>query len=174
MEAYADCKVILTVRDPKKWYSSMSQTYLPMYEMLKNDWMVKFHVYCQGFQRVANMLTKVDSIKPKGAKHNMIESLRLGEAATVDFFKAWTDEVKRNVPKDRLLVFDVKEGWEPLAEFLGVDIPEEVFPNLNDSAQFKWSLTKMYYMGRIYAIGFPIGILGCIWTVKTVINRFYQ
>jgi hypothetical protein len=40
-----------------------------------------------------------------------------------------------------LLVFDVAEGWEPLCRFLGVDLPAEPFPRLNNTEQF-WELVK--------------------------------
>ena len=38
----------------------------------------------------------------------------------VEFFNNWVADVKETVPKERLLVFSVKEGWEPLCEFLQV------------------------------------------------------
>lgn len=31
----------------------------------------------------------------------------------------------------------VGEGWEPLCDFLGVDVPDEPFPHTNDSAAFR-------------------------------------
>jgi Sulfotransferase domain len=34
-------------------------------------------------------------------------------------------------------VFDVKEGWEPLYQFLDVPVPSVPFPHRNDSAQIK-------------------------------------
>jgi len=40
-------------------------------------------------------------------------------------------------PQDRLLVYEVKEGWEPLCEFLGVEVPDEPFPRLNDTAEMR-------------------------------------
>ena len=43
------------------------------------------------------------------------------------------DEVKQTVPKDRLLVFDVKEGWNPLCKFLDVPVPDTPFPHVNDT-----------------------------------------
>jgi hypothetical protein len=45
--------------------------------------------------------------------------------------------VRETVAPDRLLVFDVKQGWEPLCAFLGVPVPEdEPFPHVNDTAAF--------------------------------------
>lgn len=42
-------------------------------------------------------------------------------------------DVRRLIPIDQLLVYDVREGWEPLCNFLEVPVPNEPFPNLNDS-----------------------------------------
>ena len=47
-------------------------------------------------------------------------------------FKAWVERVKSTVPPEKLLVFDVKEGWEPLCKFLNKPVPNEPFPNIND------------------------------------------
>ena len=44
--------------------------------------------------------------------------------------------VLREVPPERLLVFKVSEGWEPLCRFLGVDIPSTDFPRVNDAGSF--------------------------------------
>ena len=58
------------------------------------------------------------------------------------------DEVKSNIPSDRLLVWSVQEGWEPLCEFLGVPVPDQPFPRLNDSKVFSERLID----GAILAI----------------------
>jgi hypothetical protein len=52
-------------------------------------------------------------------------------------FRDHIEEVKRVVPSDRLLVFQVSEGWVPLCAFLGVPVPDEPFPRVNDTAEFK-------------------------------------
>jgi hypothetical protein len=44
--------------------------------------------------------------------------------------------VRDELPPERLLVLDISEGWEPLCDFLGVAIPHEEFPRLNDPAAF--------------------------------------
>ncbi|MFL6603934.1 MAG: sulfotransferase [Steroidobacteraceae bacterium] len=40
-------------------------------------------------------------------------------------------EVQGSLPPNRLLVFDVKEGWEPLCDFLNVPVPHTSFPHSN-------------------------------------------
>jgi hypothetical protein len=49
----------------------------------------------------------------------------------------WNEDVKRSVPADRLLVWAPREGWEPLCEFLEVDVPAEPLPRLNDTKSFR-------------------------------------
>src|SRR4051812_10991585 len=50
----------------------------------------------------------------------------------IETFERHNEEVKRHVPAENLLVYEVGEGWAPLCEFLGVDVPDEPFPHLND------------------------------------------
>ena len=40
------------------------------------------------------------------------------------------------VPAEKLLVFQVSQGWEPLCQFLDLPIPDEPFPRANTRAQF--------------------------------------
>src|SRR3712207_1864806 len=56
----------------------------------------------------------------------------------IEVFKRWNEEVKERVPPDKLLVYEVKEGWGPLCEFLGVEVPtDKSFPHLNDAETFR-------------------------------------
>lgn len=45
-------------------------------------------------------------------------------------------QVKRTIPADRLLVYELGSGWEPLCQFLGAEIPNEPFPHTNTTADF--------------------------------------
>jgi hypothetical protein len=45
-------------------------------------------------------------------------------------------EIRKLVPKENLLVFNVKEGWDPLCEFLKEKVPEGEFPSRNSKADF--------------------------------------
>jgi hypothetical protein len=50
------------------------------------------------------------------------------EASAVRFYHRWNEEVVAAVEPDNLLVFDVREGWEPLCQFLRLDTPAGSFP----------------------------------------------
>ena len=40
------------------------------------------------------------------------------------------------IPSERLLVFDVRDGWEPLCNFLQHDVPAAAFPRVNSRDEF--------------------------------------
>jgi hypothetical protein len=44
--------------------------------------------------------------------------------------------VVRAIPAERLLVYEVSQGWGPLCEFLGVKVPDAPFPAQNSRAEF--------------------------------------
>jgi hypothetical protein len=51
-------------------------------------------------------------------------------------FGRHVEEVRERLPADRPLVYNVAEGWAPLCAFLGVSVPVEPFPNVNDTEEF--------------------------------------
>jgi hypothetical protein len=56
-------------------------------------------------------------------------------------YRRRTDEVRAVIPPERLLVFDVAEGWAPLCRFLDVQAPTLPFPHANSTDEF-WNLVK--------------------------------
>ena len=80
-----------------------------------------------------------------GARYpgGMFGAVDAGQETAVGFFNEWNAEVIREVPADKLLVFEVKQGWSPLCQFLGVPEPEVPFPNVNDTKEQEENLAKM-------------------------------
>lgn len=50
---------------------------------------------------------------------------------------------------------DLSEGWEPLCQFLGVQVPREPFPRANDAAAADSYATKVL----LKVLGVWVGIL---------------
>ena len=55
-------------------------------------------------------------------------------------YEDWVASVKAKCPPDRLLVFDVRDGWAPLCNFLGTPMPDIPFPNSNAGSKGLWTL----------------------------------
>jgi hypothetical protein len=51
-------------------------------------------------------------------------------------FRKHIAEVQSAIPPDRLLTFDLQEGWPPLCDFLEVEVPGIPFPRTNSSKEF--------------------------------------
>jgi len=54
-------------------------------------------------------------------------------------FRRRIDDVTQAVPRERLLTFDVTQGWQPLCAFLGRPVPVGPFPRSNSTKEF-WDL----------------------------------
>jgi Sulfotransferase domain len=70
----------------------------------------------------------------------------------IEVFERHNEEVKHRVPAERLLVYEIKEGWEPLCDFLGVEEPDKPFPHLNDTHTFR----KLMRRRISFALAVPI------------------
>ena len=57
-------------------------------------------------------------------------------AHVIAVYNAHIERVEAALPKSRLLVFEAKQGWEPLCGFLGVDVPSEPYPRVNTTQDF--------------------------------------
>lgn len=123
--AYPDAKFVLTHRDPETWAASFSAT---IYKLLagKDDGPPEMHDWLVMAERV---------IEKTGFPPG------LDEAGLVQRFAAHNEAVKAAIPADRLLVYQVKEGWAPLCAFLGAETPDEPFSRTNDRSEF-WDLVS--------------------------------
>ena len=61
----------------------------------------------------------------------------------MQFFDDHLRAVKEFVPAGRLLVYSVREGWDPLCSFLEVDAPRQPFPHANIRGSLKEVVKKL-------------------------------
>jgi hypothetical protein len=125
-----EAKIILNVRDPNAWYESVKNTIWENY--------VRMSGIGQGPE--TNSLSRLlDVMMWQGAFQGRFEDRQYVQ----DAFKRHTQEVIASLPPEKLLVFDVKEGWEPLCRFLDVPVPNKPFPHLNDTEAFRERVRQM-------------------------------
>jgi hypothetical protein len=120
MDHYPDAKVLHTVRDPDKWFDSTQATI--------------FNPDRPPPPEGTPMRPFFDQLNAwyGGDMHD--------RAFMADFFRRHTEAVVAAAPKERLLVFEVSQGWAPLCEFLRVPAPDTPFPRENSTDQFKANL----------------------------------
>ena len=78
----------------------------------------------------------------------------------VDVFNNHIELVKKVIPAERLLIHSAKEGWQPLCDFLGVPVPNEPYPWINESINFKRNLRIIIAMKWLPAILVIVLLLG--------------
>lgn len=114
-EYYPEAKVVLTVREPEAWYQSTQDTIFarPWIEWLE---------------------TSEASAYMAGTINNYFGNRMHDQAHLIECFNRHVEEVTAAIEPERLLVYGVGQGWEPLCEFLDVPVPETAFPRVNDTA----------------------------------------
>ena len=120
---YPEAKVILTARDPERWYQSACQTIFP---------------------RITRPVSPDDALA--WARIRMQRKIVIEQAFGGDIedrehalavFRQHVAEVQRAIPPERLLVYRVADGWEPLCRFLERPVPDQPFPHVNASDEFR-------------------------------------
>lgn len=119
---YPKAKVILSTRDPDSWYDSVMNT---------------IYRSSTGMRTSADPMMKaagdwVFDIIWNGVFDGRIED----RAHAISVYNAHVARVKATLPSSRLLVFEAKQGWEPLCKFLGVAVPDEPYPRVNTTEDF--------------------------------------
>lgn len=125
-ELYPRAKVVLTVRDPERWYHSARETIY--------DFSVKS---CK-----PPLSWALQSHPSRWAGPEMADRVIWGEqghfggrfedkAHAISVYEAHVAEVKARIPAERLLVYELRQGWEPLCAHLGVPVPDQPLPNVN-------------------------------------------
>mmetsp|Transcript_37475 Transcript_37475/g.79054 ORF Transcript_37475/g.79054 Transcript_37475/m.79054 type:complete len:321 (+) Transcript_37475:2-964(+) len=116
-------KVILTVRDTQKWAQSWLSVVPAAFLPLQRPF-----CWIRSIRELSAFNTKVMVDIPTNGHPELYDDVPTLEAG----FDAWTKYVMKTIPRKKLLVFDVKQGWKPLCDFLGEPVPEGSFPHIND------------------------------------------
>jgi hypothetical protein len=130
-EKCPSARFILTVRDPNSWFESTKAARPHLRAVAPPT--------SAPVESAAHRPTLSPVIPPEFAEILKFESRESVLAA----FERFNRGVQNAIPSDRLLVFDVKQGWQPLCEFLGVPIPEAPFPHVNSIQEFPSRLGRM-------------------------------
>jgi len=123
-EHYPHAKIILTVRDPVRWFDSVNETI--MSEMLVNG--TKNSPFGELMHRVV---------------FDTVDNRMHDKDYMVAYFEQRNADIIASAPAERFLLFKVKDGWGPLCEFLDIPTPDEDFPHINSREETRLLIEKM-------------------------------
>jgi len=111
-EYYPDAKVLLSVRDATSWFESVNQTIMSP--------RVREFINGSPFGEMTRRVI-----------YDTLDFRMDDRDFMVSYFDRRIDEIRAAIPDERLLVYEVKQGWEPLCEFLDLPVPDKSFPRVN-------------------------------------------
>ena len=122
---YPDAKVLLTVRDADEWFESTQATIFsaPMRARITGSPLQPFF--------------------DKAVWRDFGERIEDRDFMT-DVFRRHREEAEQAIPPERLLVYEVGDGWEPLCEFLDVPVPSSPFPHANSRAEMQQMMATAF------------------------------
>ncbi len=119
--------MILTVRDSDRWFESFSATIRrPLTEPLPDN------------------LAAWGDMVHKAIIDRVFAGDAMDRTHVIESYERHNDEVKRTIPLERLLIYEVSDGWEPLCEFLDVPVPEVPFPKVNTTDEFRERIATIF------------------------------
>ena len=120
-EVYPEAKIILTVRTSESWHKSMSNTIF----------------------KVLEASTDPESIGLKLIAERVFGGRFLDRDHAIAVYEKNNADVQAALEDDRLLVYHLGDGWEPLCRFLDRPVPDSPFPRSNSTAEFTEMMKKL-------------------------------
>jgi hypothetical protein len=120
IEFYPDARVILTYRSPESWWTSFENTILAG----------------------ISQSTDQESLGLALISRQVFDSRPHDRANAMAVYEANVRAVVATVPSGRLLVHNLGDGWEPLCLHLGVPVPDQPYPNRNNTKDFQSALAQ--------------------------------
>ena len=113
-------------RDEDRWYQSASETIYAVTFLLPG-WL----------RRLIPRLGRFNKLVISSVWDGVFQGRFEDRDHALQIYRDHIAYVKATAPSDRLLVFEAKDGWEPLCRFLEVPVPETDYPHLNDAARIR-------------------------------------
>lgn len=157
-----DVKVVLTVRDKSRW----AQSWLSIIPAAFLPYQRPFSWF-KSIQQLSAFNWKVMIDVPTNNQPELYDDIPTLEAG----FEAWINYVKKTVPVERLLIFDVRQGWGPLCSFLNTPLPEGSFPHINDRVVVEVIIKVFVALTWLWPIVFALPLLVAYFLIHSYRRR---
>ncbi|MFF5212973.1 sulfotransferase family protein [Streptosporangium sp. NPDC000396] len=130
---YPEAKILLSVRDPERWYRSINATIFKQVRMRES---LPGRARLALLSRLSGDFAAFTRMTHEAVVERVFDGDVTDKAHVMKVFRNHIETVRSSFPPERVLVYDVLQGWAPLCAFLGLPVPAEPFPRLNDSETF--------------------------------------
>lgn len=161
---HENVKAILTIRDNPDKYVDSWLSAAPFFEIVT--------------KRPYTWMKTVDALLPSLESEYRQETTggNPGEYLNRETLKAgyieYLEKTKASIPPERLLVFNVKQGWEPLCEYLGVPVPEGIpFPHVHTRAKLDGEMFVLRLLTWIWPLMIVLP-LAALWAFTRFFFKF--
>ena len=142
INAYPEAKVVLVERDVERWYKSYEATVIsgsqspmiPFISLIDRTYVGKF---ASQTDLIARYYFNILEPRVRYLLFNNPVFFNHWRDKAKDVYLAHNELIKRITPKERLLLFRLEDGWEPLCAFLGKPVPDTAWPNTDDHRNWK-------------------------------------
>lgn len=147
LELYPDAKVICTVRNEDSWERSMAGV-----ASASTKWFLR--ALLLPLPAMRHFVDYINALREQWLF--LYGETEPPTRVTYRKHMAW---LQGNVPADRLVLVDVKDGWEPLCRALGREVPDIPFPKVNDSEAIERLSKRVITQGLLrWSICVAVGI----------------
>ncbi|KAM3419405.1 hypothetical protein BST61_g5334 [Cercospora zeina] len=125
---YPEAKVIINQRDFESWFKSWAglggskPRVSWIWQILVPSLRARVEVWREQ-QKATGLLGAFSTSDPKAEMRGIYDSHYA--------------RMRENIPLDRRLDWNLADGWKPLCAFLNVPVPDQPFPHVHSSAEFK-------------------------------------
>ncbi|KAI6497391.1 hypothetical protein MCOR11_004437 [Pyricularia oryzae] len=130
MAVYPEAKVVLVTRDPESWLASIRPV---ARNSSLDNWLVQYALWpIPGWRHFPALSAEFGTSTREYL--GIVDDSVTNPLPCAELLHNWNARVTATVPEDKLLVMELKQGWEPLCGFLGLPVPDEPLPRANDAA----------------------------------------
>lgn len=151
-EMFPEAKVLLSKRDrPEDWVKSYFNSSYLMHKTMLN-WFYRKMLFILPFP------SKYYDMTPYLFQHEGMQLEKVAYPACIhqqdknymqEMYVKHNSSVEKEISSENLLVYNTKQGWEPLCQKLDKPVPEEAFPRLNSSQKHGSGVNAMALMGNV-------------------------
>ena len=163
LEAYPDSKVILSKREEDSWLKSLVNQLQVFEAVISRRFLAVLSPTSrkQIFILHSHLTAILGSADPKSAS-----VLRTR-------YRMQNHRVKSLVPPEKLLVYNVKQGWKPLCDFLGCEVPTVAFPHENVKGEIAEVPLSETRSGRQVILEIQRALIAILSVIVVIVGSFF-